>query len=73
MSSLIEMKSRIDGLETRIAYQDQMIEDLNSAVTGQWKMIEDLTRRYKMLADRIEEAENSAGSDPSKEPPPPHY
>lgn len=73
MSSLDEMKSRIDGLETRIAYQDQVIEDLNSAVTGQWKVIEDLTRRYKILMERIDDAENSAGSDPAKEPPPPHY
>jgi SlyX protein len=73
MPSLDEMKSRIDGLEMRIAYQDQIIEDLNSAVTGQWKVIEDLTRRYKVLADRIDDAENSAGSDPAKEPPPPHY
>jgi SlyX protein len=73
MPSLDEMKSRIDGLEMRIAYQDQIIEDLNSAVTSQWKVIEDLTRRYKVLANRIDDAENTAGSDPAKEPPPPHY
>jgi SlyX protein len=73
MSSLDEMKLRIDGLEARLAYQDQIIEDLNSAVTGQWKLIEDLTRRYKMLVERVDDAENGAGSDPAREPPPPHY
>ena len=40
---------RIDELEIRIAHQDQTIEDLNAAITAQWKLIERLERQVTML------------------------
>jgi SlyX protein len=64
---------RLEALETRIAYQDEIIEDLNKTVVAQWKEIDRLTRELAMLADRVARAEESAGSDPADEPPPPHY
>lgn len=64
---------RLDALEIRIAYQDEIIEDLNKTVVAQWKEIERLTRELAMLADRVTRAEESGGPDPADEPPPPHY
>jgi SlyX protein len=64
---------RLDALETRVAYQDEIIEDLNKTVVAQWKEIERLTRELAMLADRVTRAEEGASSDPADEPPPPHY
>jgi SlyX protein len=65
--------SRLETLETRIAYQDEVIEDLNKTVTAQWKEIDRLARELAVLAERVAQAEQGAGVDPSEEPPPPHY
>jgi SlyX protein len=64
--------ARLDALETRIAYQDEVIEDLNKTVASQWKEIDRLTREMANLADRVTRAEQSGG-DEGEEPPPPHY
>jgi SlyX protein len=65
--------SRLDALEIRIAYQDEVIEELNKTVTSQWKEIDRLTREIAKLSERIAQAEQSVGEDVSDEPPPPHY
>lgn len=67
----LEQSERIDALETRIAYQDQMIEDLNTALTDQWKTIDLLTKKLAMLEEQVRSGSYIA--DPSTERPPPHY
>lgn len=62
---------RLDALETRIAYQDQTIEDLNAALTAQWQAIDLLTRKVTQLEEQVRAGVHIA--DPSTEPPPPHY
>jgi SlyX protein len=64
--------ARIDRLEMRIAYQHEIIEDLNETITAQWKQIDWLTRQIAQLVERVQEAEHKAGSAPSSERPP-HY
>ncbi|MFC3703795.1 SlyX family protein [Devosia honganensis] len=62
---------RLDALEMRIAYQDRTIEDLNAALTGQWQVIDRLTRQLALLEEQV----RSGGyiADPDTEKPPPHY
>ena len=64
---------RLDELEMRVVHQDQTIEDLNAAITAQWKLIERLERQVERLAERVAEAEQSAGQPAPVDPPPPHY
>ncbi len=64
---------RIDALEIRAAYQDQTIEDLNTAITAQWKLIEALEGEIAKLRDQLREIENDQGATDQPEPPPPHY
>ena len=71
--SEVEMSARIEALEVRIAYQDRTIEDLNSAVTAQWKQLDDLTKQVTRMADRLRNVEENAPSSGEPEPPPPHY
>jgi SlyX protein len=66
-------EARIDALEEKVAYQDQMIEDLNTAVTDQWKEIETMRRVVANLLDEVKEMELAARAIPGREPPPPHY
>jgi SlyX protein len=65
------LEARIDQLETRMAFQDQTIEDLNKMLTAQWQEIDKLKRELAKLGDQLKEAQAAMPSTP--EPPPPHY
>ncbi|MCX5495156.1 SlyX family protein [Kaistia dalseonensis] len=67
------LTARIIQLETRLAYQDQTIEDLNAAVTAQWKDIDLLRRQLAKLTEEVKEAALHAREPNAPEPPPPHY
>ncbi len=73
MHKIEALEARFDTLETRVAHQDCLIEDLNSTITDQWKQIEALTRQVKRLDDQLQDVRDSAGSPGEQEPPPPHY
>ena len=66
-----ELSERIDALESRLAYQDQTIEQLNETITAQWKQIDVLTRQYAALTERLQEAEANAPATANERPP--HY
>jgi SlyX protein len=66
-----DQSERIDALETRIAFQDQTIEELNAALTEQWKSIDLLTKKLAMLEEQVRSG--SFIADPATERPPPHY
>lgn len=64
------VNARIDALEMRAAYQDQVIEDLNRAIIDQWKQIDGLKRQLAELLDRVQDVEDGPTA---PERPPPHY
>lgn len=65
--------ARLDALEIRVAYQDQTIEDLNTALAGQWQEVEKLRREMTLLEAQLREAAESTREAGAPEPPPPHY
>lgn len=67
-----DINVRLEALEIRVAYQDQVIEDLNQTVIDQWKKLDALRRQLNELLDRVQEVEDTA-SPRAPEPPPPHY
>ncbi|BCP54627.1 protein SlyX [Kaistia sp. 32K] len=73
MAETDALAGRIDALEIRLAYQDETIEDLNKAVTDQWKQIDLLTRKIAQLTDQLRETTEQIGRPNQPEPPPPHY
>ena len=70
MSDADGVNARIEALEIRAAYQDQMIEDLNQTIIDQWKQIDGLRRQLAEILDRVQEAEDGSAA---PERPPPHY
>jgi SlyX protein len=66
-----DFAERLDALETRIAFQDQTIEELNATITAQWRVIDGLTRKLTTLEEQVRSGSQIA--DPSTEAPPPHY
>jgi len=66
-----EQSERLDRLESRIAFQDQTIEDLNAVITEQWAVIEQLRRKLEVMEEQVRSGSYIA--DPASEKPPPHY
>ena len=62
---------RLERLESRIAFQDQTIEDLNAVITEQWTVIEQLRRKLEVMEEQVRSG--SFIADPANEKPPPHY
>ena len=71
MDDITSLNARLVTLEMDRAHQERAIEDLNEAVTAQWKLIEQLKREVERLADQVREAAVAAPGE--AEPPPPHY
>jgi SlyX protein len=71
MPNIEALNTRIDALETRLAHQDRIIEDLNATVTDQWKQIEMLTRKVARLDEQIQDVRS--GGPTGEQEPPPHY
>ncbi len=72
MSAPEDVLARLEALESRIAHQDAVIEDLNGALLAQWQSLEAALRRLGQLEERLRDAESRAGRD-AAEAPPPHY
>jgi SlyX protein len=62
---------RLERLESRIAFQDQTIEELNAVITEQWTVIEQLRRKLEVVEEQVRSGSYIA--DPASEKPPPHY
>lgn len=67
------VNGRIDNLEMRLAYQDEVIEALNRTVIEQWAKLDQALARIKLLEDRLREINMGTVRDAADETPPPHY
>jgi len=65
------LHQRIEALETRLMHQDQVIEDLNAAITAQWRKIDSLVRQVTQFHDRLRDLGTAGAA--GQDPPPPHY
>lgn len=72
MSDTPSETDRLARLEIRLTEQEAVIEDLNTAITAQWTVIDRLTRHVARLQEQVEDTASRAASG-APEPPPPHY
>jgi len=65
------MESRIQDLETRLTFQEDLLAKLDDAVLNQQRQIIDLTQRLEMITEQLKLflREFPSGEDE----PPPHY
>ena len=70
-----ELRNSIDALESRNAFQDDVIEQLNNELSVHQLEISALKSQLKLIASRIKDNNNNTGQSQSQdiEPPPPHY
>ncbi len=71
MPNIEALNNRIEALETRVAHQDRMLEDLNATITDQWKQLETLTRKIARLDEQLQDVRSSGPT--GEQEPPPHY
>ena len=71
MSEPDALVSQVQDLESRLAWQDETIDQLNAIVRGHWDLIDRLEQRLIALEDRLQELEAADGGPPFT--PPPHY
>ncbi len=65
-----DLSERIDDLETRIAYQDKVIGDLNDVIMAQWRKMEAIEAHLRRLGEEMQMVE---ASDVPANQKPPHY
>ena len=68
-----ELEARIDKLETTIAFQEQTIEELGSALAEHYRQIAMLRRELANLGAQLRDVEAHPALATGREPPPPHY
>lgn len=69
----MSLEARIIELETRQAFQDDTIQQLNDEVLAQGRLIDRLQRQIELLAARQRELASGQFVESGEEPPPPHY
>ena len=73
MSDNRDLINRIDTLETHIAHQDGIIEELNDVSIKQWVEIQKLNDRFDHLRNKFSELDREIDPPPDEDAPPPHY
>jgi SlyX protein len=71
MDDIKTLGDRIDTLEARLTFQDDVIEMLNKTITEQWLKIDALTRQLVHLNERLQDAVTPTPGAANE--PPPHY
>lgn len=67
------MENKIIDLESRLAFQDATINELNDVITDQQNQLDQLREEIRLLNLRIASVAEASNVSEEKEPPPPHY
>ncbi len=67
------MEKRFEYLETKLIYQEKIIEDLNGVVTTQQRQIDGILKRLMALEAHVTAILPSITLTTEEESPPPHY
>ncbi len=73
VESVAALEQSIEALESRNAFQDDIIEQLNQELTIHQEQIAELKVQLKFLATRIKDGSAENIGKLEQEPPPPHY
>ena len=73
MNNSEEINDRIENLETKIMFQDDLIEQLDQSLINQQNDIRKLTLLVERLSSQVTDMQQPNIADVSQEAPPPHY
>lgn len=66
-------EDRIIDIETKLAHQEQLLSELNAALTDQQAQLSRLESLCQSLTDRLQSLVDNAGADQISDERPPHY
>lgn len=73
MSESAHPGNRLEELESRLAFQDDVVEQLNDVVARQDRLIADLQKRLSDLEKRMESLADAGSAAGAEHEVPPHY
>ncbi|MDO4698027.1 MAG: SlyX family protein [Pasteurellaceae bacterium] len=68
-----KLNAHLTEIETKIAFQEQMIDELNQALIDQQCVLEKVQQQLRHLAQKLQGIQTSNIASRSEETPPPHY
>ncbi len=68
-----QLNDRLETLESRLAYAEYTVEQLNDEVTTQGRELDRLTHQIQLLVDKLQSVQPSQIASMAEETPPPHY
>lgn len=70
---IAELQSKVADLESQLAFQDDVIEQLNQEITNLNLQQQTMARQISLLAEKFKAQKGSIVASESEETPPPHY
>ncbi|MFT4941398.1 MAG: SlyX protein [Paraglaciecola sp.] len=68
-----QVETDIEQLQMKVAFQEDAIDALNSALIDQQTQLEEVQLKIKRLLTQLESIDHSDGLSEGPEAPPPHY
>jgi len=65
--------SRFEDIETKLSFQEHLLENLNDALTSQQRQLDELKRQITKIGDMMESSQEDQTDNSHQEAPPPHY
>ncbi|WOH36902.1 SlyX family protein [Thalassotalea fonticola] len=70
---LTKLLERIDTLETKLAFQDDIIEQLNHEISVHHDKLNNVNEQLRLIGQRVKDMNTTAVGRVEDETPPPHY
>jgi len=69
----MDVEYRVIELETKVSYQEHLLQELNDVITAQQTQVDGLEKELKRMRDYMRGQQGSGLARPDEEAPPPHY